>query len=150
MKSISLIIVFICSLLPSFVAKADEVNMSLHAELIATLESFAKQHSLSGSELERMLGVIVLEDKKMKKGGVGIIDKDTYIILNEKRNALMISNRKWEGKESNHQEVLLIDGQHILSTTDGVDLSKILIVIFTQSEVRFINLGSSVAGIYLR
>jgi hypothetical protein len=138
------------SLLSSFVAKADGPNMNLHTELIATLDGFAKQHSLTGSELERMLGAIVLEDKKMKKGGVGIIDKDTFILLNEKRNSLMISNRKWEGKESSQQEVLLIDGQHILSTMDGVDLSKILIVIFTPSEVRFINLGSSIAGIYSR
>lgn len=150
MKSILFALIFFGSLLFVCVAKADGSNMTLETELMATLNSFAKQHSLTGGELEKMLGKIVLDDKKMKKGGVGVIDKNTFILLNEKRNALMVSGHKWEGEESNRQEIVLTDGQHILGSLDGIDLSKISIVIFTPLEVRYINLANSIAGKYSR
>jgi len=134
----------------AFLAKAGEPDVKLQAELIKTLNIFADEHSITSTALEGMLGRLVLDQIALSKGGVGIIDKDTFILLKEKRNTLVISGRKWEGKKASEQEIVLADGQHILDSLQKADLSKATIVLFSPSEVQFISLSTTLAGKYKR
>lgn len=131
----------------------DEANRRedpLKADLLITLRSFAEQHSVTETEVWELLDRMVLDGKAMRKGGVGIIDNNNYIILDGKRNALILAERKWEGKQATEQEVVIIDGNDVPDNLQNVDLSKVAIVMFSPHEVRFISLAGMHAGKYDR
>lgn len=150
MKSMAYLLIFFGALILACAARAEESNMALETELFATLKTFAMQHSLPQSDLLKMLGKFILEGKEWKKGGIGAIGHDIFITVDGSRNALKISGRMWKGKESSKQEIVLTDGQRVLDSLDGVDLSKIIIVLFSPSEVRFIDLSNASGGKFLR
>ena len=120
------------------------------AALNKTLQSFAEQHSVTRTALLETLGKIVLDEQKLVKGGIGVIGHDTFIMLREKQNALLLDGRKWTGKHATEQQVVLIEGNNVLGDVHSADLSKVTIVLFSPNEVRFINLATSIAGRYER
>jgi uncharacterized DUF497 family protein len=129
---------------------AQETHKTLEDELINMLSTFANKHSLSFNEVQTMMGRIVLDSKFIRMGGVGIIEEDTYVFLDEKRNTLEVSGLRWEGKPSSKQEVVFIYGRHILNSLDKANLSKVTIVLFSPLEVRFISLSKASGGTYKR
>ena len=126
------------------------MNQKLITKLLATLHEFAQKNQLSDAQLESLLGEIVLNSPAMRKGGVGLIDNETFVILNEERNAVLLAGRKWQGKKSSEYEVVLTDGHRVLSSVDVVDFSTLMILLFSPTEVRYINLSNNSGGKYLR
>ena len=150
MKTIKFCLISFVLLFWVNVGYAEEPKMTPETELLVTLKNFASQHSLSGDALNKMLGHIVLEGKNWKKGGVGALGNNIYIFTDSPRNSLKIAGQTWEGKESTKQEIVLTDGQRILDSLNGADLSKIIIVLFSPSEVQYIDLSNATGGKFMR
>ena len=75
------------ALVPQHV-RAKDMIPELNAKLLAALNEFAKKNSLSDEQLESLLGEVVLNSSNMRKGGVGIVDGETFVLLDEKKNEL--------------------------------------------------------------
>jgi len=114
------------------------------------LSEFAKEHGLSDAQLTAVLSDLVLNEQKLKKGGVGVIDAKTFIVVDESRNAMFISDKRWDGKPADEMEVALSDDQRVLGSVPITDLSHLRIVIFSPAEIRFIDLSNNTGGRYLR
>ena len=137
------------ALVPQHVGAKDMIP-ELNAKLLATLNEFAKKNSLSDEQLESLLGEVVLNSPNMRKGGVGIVDGETFVLLDEKKNELKISGKKWQGEESSKQQIVLTDGRQVFGSIIVDDVSKLKILIFTPSQVRYINLTNNTGGKYSR
>ncbi|MDO8704978.1 MAG: hypothetical protein Q7J84_08535 [Sulfuricaulis sp.] len=137
------------ALVPQHVGAKDMIP-ELNAKLLAALNEFAKKNSLSDKQLESLLGEVVLNSPNMRKGGVGIVDGETFVLLDEKKNELKISGKKWQGEESNKQQIVLTDGRQVFGSVTVEDVSKLKILIFTPSQVRYINLTNNTGGKYAR
>lgn len=141
----------------------------LQMELWRTLfVDFARQHSLSDSEVMEVLGALIVTDENLKKvtgrmifdgkylhymnvGGVMPLGRGIYYFADRARNTLSVShNSEWEGLESSQPEAVFTDGEHVSHTLDGIDLSKAMIVIFSPSEVRFLDLMGHSGGLIPR
>lgn len=144
------VILAILSFLLSPYVKAIDMNQEIVAKLVATLNTFAKKNALNDAQLESLLGEIVLNGQKIKKGGVGVIDKETFVVLGEQRNTVVVAGKKWQGKPSNKHEVVLTDGRRVLSSADDVGVSNLKILVFSPKEVRYINLSNNSGGKYPR
>lgn len=127
---------------------ADDIKMK--ADLDTTLQSFADKHSITMNNLMEKLGSIALDGEGMAKGGIGVINKTCYISLRDKENVLTISGRRWEGKKSSEQQIVFINENKVFENVNNKDLSKTTIVIFTEKEVRFIDLSTFTGGKYRR
>ena len=137
------------ALVPQHVGAKDMIP-ELNAKLLAALNEFAKKNSLSDKQLESLLGEVVLNSPNMRKGGAGIVDGETFVLLDEKKNELKISGKKWQGEESNKQQIVLTDGRQVFGSVTVEDVSKLKILIFTPSQVRYINLTNNTGGKYSR
>jgi len=114
------------------------------------LLKFAQQNSLTEDELNAILGEYVLGSPAMRKGGLGIVDRETYIVLDEKRNAVIVGDKEWDGLQMQQTEVVLTDGHRILGSAPAGDLKESRILIFSPSEVHFINPSANNGGKYRR
>jgi hypothetical protein len=85
----------------------------------------------------------------MRKGGLGIVDRETYIVLDEKRNAVIVGGKQWDGLPRQETEVVLTDGR-ILGSLPAGELKDLRIMIFSPKEVHFINPSANAGGIYRR
>ena len=130
--------------------RAKDMIPELNAKLLAALNEFAKKNYLSDEQLESLLGEVVLNSPSMRKGGIGIVDGETFVLLDEKKNELKISEKKWQGEESNKQQIVLTDGHQVFGSITVEDVSKLKILIFTPSQVRYINLTNNTGGKYSR
>jgi len=130
--------------------RAKDMIPELNAKLLATLNEFARENSLSDEQLDSLLGEVVLSSPNMRKGGVGIVDSKTFVLLDEKKNEVKISGKKWQGEESSRQQIVLTNGRHVVGSITAEDVSKLQILIFTPSEVRYINLANNTGGKYSR
>jgi len=114
------------------------------------LQEFAQQNSLDDEQLNAMLGEYVLGSPAMRKGGIGIVDRGTYIVLDEKRNAVIVGGKQWDGLPRQNPEVVLTDGRRILGSLPAGELRDLRILIFSPTEVHFINPSANAGGIYRR
>ena len=129
---------------------AVELNQDLQAKLISTLISFARGNNVEDDQMLTMLGELALKDRKVRIGGVGIIDRNISILLSEPRNSIVVSGKKWEGRSSKDKEIVLTDGRRVLTSIGDADISSLKIVIFSPTEARFIDLSSNTGGVYVR
>jgi hypothetical protein len=129
---------------------AKEPDEQIKNDLIGELQKFAKEHSLTMTQLEETLGKIVLNERSISKGGVGVINEHTFIMLNERQNALVVYGEKWKGQSSTEQEIVLIDGQRVVHSIQDANASNLIIIIFSPKYARFIDLASSRGGEYER
>ena len=123
---------------------------SAELKLQKWLQRFAQQNSLSENELNAMLGEYVLGSLSMRKGGLGIVDRETYIVLDEARNAVIVGGKQWDGLPRQQTEVIVTDGHRILGSAPAGELRDLRILIFSQNEVHFINPSANNGGIYRR
>lgn len=79
-----------------------------------------------------------------------MIAPDAYINLDEPRNAIILPNYEWKGKTSSTPEIVMTDGVRIVDSLAGVDSSKVIIVFFFPSEVRYIRINGSEGAFYKR
>jgi hypothetical protein len=86
----------------------------------------------------------------MRKGGLGIVDRETYIVLDEARNAVVVGGKEWDGLPRQQTEVVLTDGRRILGSVPAGELGDLRILIFSTKEVHFINPSANSGGIYRR
>jgi hypothetical protein len=114
------------------------------------LQKFAQQNSLSEDELNAMLGDHVLGGLCMRKGGLGIVDRETYIVLDDARNAVIVGGKQWDGLTRQQTEVVVTDGHRILGSAPAGEVRDLRVLIFSQNEVHFINPSANSGGIYRR
>jgi hypothetical protein len=114
------------------------------------LQEFAQQNSLNDDQLNAMLGQYVLGSLAMRKGGLGIVDRETYIVLDEERNAVIVGGKQWDGLPRQKTEVVLTDGRRILGSVPANELRDLRILIFSPKGVYFINPSANAGGIYRR
>ncbi len=98
----------------------------------------------------------IIYDEMLRKGGVGIIRGDTYVVTDSKTNIVTYravpkkATREWEGKNYLEPEVVLTDGVHVSKSLDGLDTSNLIIILFSPKEIRFIDLKRNSSGSYPR
>jgi len=114
------------------------------------LQTFAQQNSLTDDQLNAMLGDYVLGSLAMRKGGLGIVDRETYIVLDEPRNAVIVGGKQWDGLPRQNTEVVLTDGRRILGSVPAGELGDLRILIFSPKQVHFINPSANNGGVYRR
>jgi hypothetical protein len=114
------------------------------------LQKFAQQNSLTDDQLNAILGDHVLGTLAMRKAGLGIVDRETYIVLDEAHNAVIVGGKTWDGLPRQKTEVVLTDGRRILGSVPAGELGDLRILIFSPKEVRFINPSANSGGIYRR
>lgn len=85
-----------------------------------------------------------------RKGGVGVISDDIYILLDHDRNGMTIAGTDWTGKPYSESEVLLTDGKRVLTEKDDLSCNTLRVVIFTPNKVRYIDYKHGQAGYYKR
>jgi hypothetical protein len=123
----------------------------LNARLTTTLQKFAKENGLKDEEMTSLLGGIVLNRYGWRQGGVGLIDnKETYILLDHRRNSLQIGGKEWEGKDSKDWELVLLDETHVIGSLSSNDTQNLRLVIFYPEEARFIDLSHNTGGRFRR
>jgi hypothetical protein len=149
-KSALLLLIFVLANLTSSFAIGAEMNQATRIELFATLQTFSKKHGLSDEQLQEVLSDVVLNSAQVEKGGIGVVDKDDFLVLREARNSLVASDKRWQGRPSGETEIVLTDGKEVVGVRQKLDLSKLKIVLFSPEEVRFINLSGNSGGKYLR
>jgi len=132
------------------IVMAENIDNKLIADLHYTLDKFKQMNQLDDLHMARLLGEIVLNTEEWKKGGVGIIDENVFILTDRRNNSIRIFGKEWEGKESSVEEVVVIDGNRVVCCLDGADTSKLKIVLFSPSEVHFIDLSNNTGGKYVR
>jgi hypothetical protein len=125
----------------------DETQLS---NLLKTLVKFREDNGISESLMQQMLGKLLLDSYAMRKGGIGVIDKQTDIILDEKRNALIFNKEEWTGKSNRTDEIVVVNNHGVVGSVELKDPSDITIVFFTQNEARFINLSKNSGAKYKR
>jgi len=82
---------------------------------------------------------------------VGIVTKNVFIILRRGKNTAIIDGKTWEGKSSTEQELVLTDGHNVLEPKNyDANVSNLIILIYTPTEVRFIDLSTNIGGKYVR
>lgn len=123
---------------------------TLEEKLVSALGAFAEENKLGDSELEALLGEVVLNGRKFKKGGVGVIDKDAFALVDERRNSIVVASQKWEGREANQSELVVIDGSNVANSIPVTDASTLRIVLFLPADVRYINFSNNSGGRYSR
>jgi hypothetical protein len=126
------------------------VNANENNDFYGALNSFASKNGLTEQELNYLLGKLVLDKNGWRQGGVGMIKENIFVILDDKFNGIKISGNNWKGQESYKNEIVFLDGKQVLESLGGVDLAKIIIVIFTPSEVRYIDLSDFRGAKYIR
>jgi hypothetical protein len=114
------------------------------------LQRFAQENSLTENQLNAMLGEHVLGGLCMRKGGLGIVDRETYIVLDEARNAVIVGGKQWDGLPRQQTEVVLTDGRRILGSVPAGELGDLRILIFSPKEVHFVNPSANSGGFYRR
>jgi len=146
------VLVMLLIALPIFSRRveSDEMSQELVPVLLQDLNTFAKTHHLNDSQMRDLIGEIVLNDRQMKKGGVGIVDSDMFLIVDGVRNAILFGKDKWEGRVASEPEVVLADQHRVLCSVSEGDLEQLRVVIFSPSEVRYINEAAKSGGRYLR
>jgi hypothetical protein len=127
-----------------------DINDDMSEKLIACLQGFARENSLTRAQLETLLGDVVLNGVKIRKGGIGVIDRSTFIVLDDTRNAILVARKRWQGRKAGESEAVLLDGRHVLGPGDRVDRSTLKLVIFTPTEVHYVNLSNNSGGRYQR
>lgn len=85
-----------------------------------------------------------------EEGRTGIVDRETYIVLDEARNAVIVGGKQWDGLPRQQTEVVMTDGHRILGSAPAGELRDLRILIFSQNEVHFINPSANNGGIYRR
>jgi len=119
-------------------------------KLQKSLQTFAQQNSLTDDQLNALLGKYVMGSLAMRKGGIGIVDRETYVVLDEARNAVIVSGKQWDGLPRQKTEVVLTDGRRILGSVPAGELGELRILIFSPKEVHFINPSANSGGVYRR
>lgn len=102
------------------------------------------------------IGADIIYDSLPSKGGVGGIDENTYVVTNKKTNmvtyrpAAKEATRYWRGGNYLEPEVVLSDGVHVSKSLAGLDVSKLIIIVFSPKEIRFVDSNRNYAGTYRR
>lgn len=151
-RSLAWIVTIVLYLGSSGLVWSDRGAMSdeLRSKLRETLSEYAKLNSLNEDQLQALLRSSAMEDLKLRKGGVGIIDKDTFVFLDYPKNTLRVSNKMWSGESADHGEIVVTDGQRVSQSLAAIPKKNIKIIIFAPGEVRFIDPTSNTGGRYLR
>jgi len=90
------------------------------------------------------------------KGGAGGIEADTYVDPDAKTNTVTYrpnpneALRSWKGKKASEPEVVMTDGAQISTSLKGLNTSKLIIILFSPKEIRFVDLQRNLSGMYLR
>ena len=125
----------------------EQASQDKAGDLMATLRGFGQKHGMTDGEVYNLLKEAYLDSaNQSKKGGVALIGKNTYVIVDDKRNGLAfggLGGDTWWGKKSTQPEIVVIDGRRVISSLDGVDPSHLTIVIFTPAEVRYLDLSDN-------
>jgi hypothetical protein len=152
MQRLVCILLAIALLIVSARAEGDEASgeQELVAELLANLNTFAKTHDLNHSQMRDLLGEVVLNGRNFKKGGVGLVSGDVFVIVDGARNEIVLANKRWEGRPASEPEVVLTDGRRVLCAVPGADSGELRVVFFSPTEVRYIDQTTKSSGVYLR
>jgi hypothetical protein len=131
---------------------AAEEPSELSVRLWATLDGFAKRNSLTEAQMWKLLDRNVLEGPNLRKGGIGMVDKDVYIVLDDKKNTIFLPDRDhaWQGRNSGDREIVIIEGNRILGAMKAANFSDVHIIMFSPKEARYINLAHDSGGTYRR
>jgi hypothetical protein len=122
----------------------------LRVELNNILTDFAEKHSLDGEQLHRMLGDMVLNGRALSPGGIGPIDRGTYVVLDDERNSLIVNRKKWQGESFQKIQVVITDGKTVLAAPTIEQVKNLRIVIFSPSEARIIDPSTNTGASYPR
>jgi hypothetical protein len=100
--------------------------------------------------VKEQIGQLVLRNKYSAKGSVGIISKGRYVVTKGLVNSVIVNGETWVGKSYESNQVLFIEGDKVSESMEGLDADKLLVILFTPSEIRFVDYSDNSGGRYLR
>jgi hypothetical protein len=145
-----MVLIFLMFSSLGLIAGAQE-GKQLKPDLTATLSAFAKQNGLSNEQLRAMLGDYVLNSRTIPKGGVGRIGEDeSYVVLDEEQNAILIGDKEWKGKNSKQAELVILGDHRVLGSVDVSGAPSLKIILFSPEQVRYVDLSNNSGANYPR
>ncbi|MCI0371834.1 MAG: hypothetical protein L0214_10750 [candidate division NC10 bacterium] len=63
---------------------------------------------------------------------------------------VLVAGQTWDGRPSSQHEIVVIGGDRVLGSVEAPDVSDLEILVFSPTEVRYINLSSKTGGKYRR
>jgi hypothetical protein len=97
------------------------------------------------------------KNRCFSKGGIGIIDRDLYIVVksgkNDKNELILSAGNRWTGLSVGTPEVVIFYDNNIWSRQtlpDGFNLSKAVVISFESDKVRFFDFRKMEGGYYDR
>lgn len=96
----------------------------------------------------------IAENECWPKGGIGIINKDLYIVLKSKSNELILGDgKRWVGAASTARQVVFVSEQKVVSGADipsRFKLESSALISFEGDKISFFDFQSGIGGFYQR
>jgi len=119
--------------------------------LMKQLFQLSRQAQVTATDLSALFATQALDRNQFyKKAGVGVVDKDVFVLLDQSTNRLRISDQDWTGKPSADPEIVFIKGTKVLDPADGAQAKRFNAVVFSQERVWVIIPRDRCGGFYSR
>jgi hypothetical protein len=130
------------------------MRLVFFAIVAATLLSVQGRAQVADSAHSRKEKGVSVLDRCFPKGGFGFIREGLYIDVDSAKNELRLNGKNtWTGKDRGTKEVVFVFEGRIWpppSLPDGFDLSKVVVISFEGSIVRFVDFDKMSGGYYRR
>lgn len=149
---------FLCQLLVLFAllggidpALATGPDPALSSKLHAALAKFAIENSISDEQLRFLLNDAMLNSHVMSMGGVGGVDRNTYVVIDKGRNTVITrGRRRWIGDSSNKTQLVVVGDKGVLWSSSVLSASSLKVILFMPSEIHFVDLYNGLGGRFAR
>ena len=88
------------------------------------------------------------------KGGIGLVRRDLYVVVNSKNNELRLgAGKSWVGMDAQERQVIFVRGQDVIVTPDlpkEFKLEDSVVVSFQTDRIVFYDFASGSGGFYRR
>lgn len=145
--------VYLLILLPGFLqaSESHDLQKYYYAYLLESLRNTRQKHNISYQDMNETVGKYVLGSEKISKGGTGIIREGIYVVTDySTSNLALINGNEWSGLSSQTMEVVYTDGNTVSDSIVNYDLNNVVIIIYSPSEIRFIDYFNNNGGVYFR
>ena len=130
-----------------------EKEMDVRYKLLKNLEEFANENSLSMKEVTSVVNDVFYNQELMSsKGGMALIEGDVFVNLRSDKNNLFFNQDgdEWVGESKKINQIVFLSGGRLCEAgaLDGIE--NVVLVIFSEESVKYIDLGAGSGGFYDR
>ena len=135
------------------VESADMINHEIKKKFMDEYGKFLDKNNLTALDGQRLLGELVMKDKFHAKAGIGVINPNLHLILDDQKNAILTGQDKWLGDDMSKRQIVLIANDKIvfektIDNKSGIDDLKL--ILFENQAVHIVDFGTLRGGYYER